>query len=157
MVRFLTASFGRLIGDVGMPGNVLVAAIFILVGLYLMDLLPISWSGFGLHPEKSKGWSGAFLLGLIFGVSLGPCTFAYMAPVLGLVISLAANSWLKPILLVFAFGIGHCTVIVGAGTLTRTVQKYLRWTSESKTTTYLKRGAGALVLFGGAYFIFTTF
>ena len=98
-----------------------------------------------------------FILGLIFGIGLGPCTFAYFAPVLGVVFGISTSSWTKAMLLIAAFAVGHCTVIVAAGSLTHIVQKYLSWSSQSKATTWIRRTAGAFVLLGGVYFIYTTF
>ena len=142
-------------GDVGMWGNFIVAGVFFVVGLYLMDVISLSWGG--IVPRRSfvRGWKGALLLGLIFGVGLGPCTFAYMAPVLGVAFSVASTSMVQAFSLVAAFGVGHCAVIVGAGGAAGTVQKYLNWTEQSKGATYLKRGAGVLVILAGVYYIHT--
>ena len=157
LVGVVTAATGRLLGDVGICGNILVAAVFILLGLYLMDLIDIPWNVLPFNPKKINGWGGAFLLGLVFGLGLGPCTFAYLAPVLGVVFQIAATQMGKALLLITAFGLGHCTIIVLAGSATQTVQKYLNWSEESKATLYVKRTSGALVVLGGAYFIFTLF
>jgi cytochrome c-type biogenesis protein len=157
LIGLITASMGRLMGDVGVWGNWLVAAVFIFIGLYLMDIIRWDWNGLRLGNKQRGGLQGAFILGLIFGVGLGPCTFAFLAPVLGVVFQTATDNWLKAVLLISAFGIGHCAVIVTAGSLTNLVQKYLNWTEESKTTLYIKRAAGLLVVFGGIYFIYTTF
>lgn len=73
------------------------------------------------------------ILGLLFGITIGPCTFAYMAPVLGIVFQTAQTSFASALVLLLAFGLGHCSIIVGAGTLTNKVQKYLNWSEESKT------------------------
>ena len=80
-----------------------------------------------------------------------------MAPVLGVAFSLATTSILQAVLLVAAFGIGHCGVIAGAGGAVGTVQKYLDWTEHSKGTVYMRRGAGVLVILAGVYFVFTAF
>lgn len=157
LVGVVTAATGRLLGDVGIWGNILVAAVFIVLGLYLMDLIDIPWNVLPFNPKKINGWGGAFLLGLVFGLGLGPCTFAYLAPVLGVVFQIAATQMGKALLLITAFGLGHCTIIVLAGSATQTVQKYLNWSEESKATLYVKRTSGALVVLGGAYFIFTLF
>ena len=156
-IGFITASLGRIIGDVGRWGNLVVAAVFILVGLYLLDLVSISWNSVGIHPRKGQGLLGAFSLGLVFGIGLGPCTFAFMAPVLGAVMSLAAGGWMKPMLLVTAFGIGHCTMITGAGTLSQAVQQYLNWTEKSGVSLIIRKVAGGFVLLGGVYFIYMIF
>jgi len=156
LIGVVTASMGRLMGDVGRWGNWIVAAVFLLVGLYLMDIIKFSWSGPALT-TRTGGWLGALLLGLIFGIGLGPCTFAYFAPVLGVVFGISTSSWTKAMLLIAAFAVGHCTVIVAAGSLTHIVQTYLSWSSQSKATIWIRRTAGAFVLLGGVYFIYTTF
>lgn len=154
-IGIVTASLGRLMGDVGVVGNYLVAAIFFLVGLYLLDILKIDWNTFGIKKTKSKGIFSAFGLGLLFGIALGPCTFAYMAPVLGIVFKTAQTNYLLAMIYLIAFGLGHCTVIVAAGTLTGQVQKYLNWSEESKLILWVKRISGILVIFAGVYLLST--
>jgi cytochrome c-type biogenesis protein len=155
LVGAITASAGRMLGDVGLWGNVIVAGVFFIVGFYLMDVITLPWTGITPRTSLARGWKGALLLGLIFGIGLGPCTFAYMAPVLGVVFSLATTNPFQAMSLIAAFGIGHCAVIVGAGGAAGTVQKYLNWTDRSKGALWLKRGAGVLVLLGGVYYLYT--
>jgi cytochrome c-type biogenesis protein len=93
----------------------------------------------------------------LFGIGLGPCTFAYMAPVLGVAFALATTDLPGAAGLIAAFGVGHCLVIVGAGSSTRIVQRYLDWTDGSRAMAWVRRGAGVLVLLGGVYFIYTAF
>lgn len=157
LIGVITASLGRLMGDVGVYGNYFVAVIFFLVGLYLLDIIKLDWNSAGLRKTKSKGLLAALILGLLFGIALGPCTFAYMAPVLGVVFQTAQTNYFLAVLFLLAFGIGHCSVIVGAGTLTGKVQKYLNWSENSKAILWIKRVCGVLVIFGGLYLIFTTF
>jgi cytochrome c-type biogenesis protein len=157
LIGFITASLGRLLGDIGSFGNYLVAAIFFLVGLYLLNILKLDWNIVALRKTKVKGLIAALILGLLFGVALGPCTFAYMAPVLGIVFQTAPNNFLLAVIYLLAFGIGHCSVIVGAGTLTGKVQKYLDWSGESKTILLIKKICGVLVILGGIYFLANAF
>lgn len=157
LIGAITASVGRMMGDVGVWGNIIVAGVFFVVGLYLMDVINLSWNGFMPRTSFARGWKGALLLGLIFGIGLGPCTFAYMAPVLGVVFNVATTNMLQAVSLIAAFGVGHCAVIVAAGGAAGTVQKYLNWTDQSKGATWLKRGAGVLVILGGMYYIYTAF
>jgi len=152
-IGLITASLGRLMGDVGSVGNYLVAAIFFLVGLYLLDIIKFDWNNVGLKQTKAKGLLAALILGLLFGIALGPCTFAYMAPVLGVVFQTAQTNYLLAVLFLLAFGLGHCSVIVGAGTLTGKVQKYLNWSEESKTILWIKRICGILVILGSVYLL----
>lgn len=155
-IGIITASLGRLMGDVGTIGNYFVAGIFFLVGLYLLNIIKLDWNAAGLRRTNTKGLLAALILGLLFGIALGPCTFAYMAPVLGIVFQTAQTSFASASVLLLAFGLGHCSIIVGAGTLTNKVQKYLNWSEESKTILWIKRICGVLVILGGVYLIYTT-
>lgn len=156
LIGVITAAAGRMMGDVGSWGNWFVAGIFFLVGLHLWDILPMPWSGPGQVGVKRKGLLAAFLLGLIFGIALGPCTFAYMAPMLGIAFSEASSNLLYAIALLLAYGLGHCAVIVFAGTFTETIQRYLNWNENSRGTTIVKRICGLLVMAGGVWLVYST-
>jgi len=155
IIGAVTAAAGRMMGDVGRYGNYLVAVVFFVVGLHLLDVIPMSWSGPGQVGMKRKGMLAAFILGLVFGVALGPCTFAYMAPMLAVTFKLAATNALYGVLLLLAYGVGHCSVIVAAGTSSELVQRFLNWNENSRGTTIVKRVCGVLVLSGGVWMIYT--
>jgi len=150
----VTAAAGRMMGDLGPYANYFVAVIFFVVGLHLLDVIPMPWSGAGNVGMKRKGPLAAFVLGLVFGIALGPCTFAYMAPMLGVTFKLAATSMAYGAFLLAAYGVGHCSVIVLAGTSTELVQRYLNWSEESKGTDVVKKVCGVLVLLGGLYLVY---
>jgi cytochrome c-type biogenesis protein len=155
LIGLLTAGAGRMAGDLGRGGNFFVAAIFVAVGLYLLEVLPLPWSGPGQVGLKRKGLLAAFILGLVFGIALGPCTFAYMAPLLGVTFKVAQTQMAYGALLLLLYGVGHCSVIVCAGTFTEVVQRYLNWSEKSRGSLVLKRACGALVILGGMYLIYT--
>jgi cytochrome c-type biogenesis protein len=157
VIGALTAVAGRMMGDIGTYGNYLVACVFFLVGLHLLGVIPMPWSGPGQVQMKRKGLIAGFVLGLVFGIALGPCTFAYMAPMLGVTFRLASTNLVYGVLLLLAYAIGHCSVIVLAGTATGLVQRYLDWNEQSPGAVILRKVCGALVLLGGAYLIYTTF
>ena len=155
LIGAITAMAGRLLGDVGPYVNYGVAIIFFLVGLHLLGVLPMPWSAPGQVGMKRRGYLAAFLLGLIFGVALGPCTFAYMAPMLAVTFKVAATSLPYGILLLAVYGLGHCSVIVLAGASTELVEHYLKWNEASKGALILKKICGILVLLGGIWLIYT--
>jgi cytochrome c-type biogenesis protein len=155
LIGLLTALAGRMLGDLGPWGNGLVAGIFFLFGLHLWGLIPMPWSGPGPVGMQRKGLLAALMLGLIFGIALGPCTFAFMGPVIGVAFAEAAESMLYAAALLLAYGIGHCAVIVFAGTFTEKVQQYLNWNERSRGTLWVKRVCGLLVIAGGAWMIYT--
>ena len=151
----ITAAAGRMMGDVGGWGNYFVAVIFFVVGLHLLDVIPNPWSGPGQVGMKRKGLLAALVLGLVFGIALGPCTFAYMAPMLGVAFRTGGTDPLFGALLLALYGVGHCSVIVAAGTSTELVQRYLNWNERSRGPVVLKKVCGVLVILGGLYLIYT--
>jgi len=151
----ITAAAGRMMGDVGRWGNYFVALIFFAVGLHLVGVIPMPWSGPGQVGMKRKGLLAAFLLGLIFGIALGPCTFAYMAPMLAVTFKLAKSAPLYGASLLLGYGVGHCSVIVLAGTFTEVVQRFLNWNEQSRGVTVVKAICGVLVLLGGVWLIYS--
>jgi len=154
-VGAITAAAGRMMGDLGRWGNYFVAAIFFVVGLHLLGVVPMPWSGPGQAGMKRKGLLAAFFLGLVFGIAIGPCTFAYMAPMLGVTFKLGETRPLYGASLLLAYGLGHCSVIILAGTFTELVQRFLNWNEHSKGVMVVKRICGALVVFGGVWLIYT--
>jgi cytochrome c-type biogenesis protein len=157
VIGIITAALGRIMGDVGTFGKYAVASIFIVVGLYLMDIIRLPDTGVKMQPFGMKSVVlSAFSLGLIFGIALGPCTFAFMAPVLGVVFQMSSTSVIAGGTLLLAFGIGHCGVIVAAGGLASRVQSYLDWTNRSNAVLWTKRIAGFLVILGGIYALYSS-
>ena len=151
----ITAAAGRMMGDVGRWGNYAVAGIFFVVGLHLLEAIRLPMPGAAQPGMPRKGMLAAFVLGLVFGVALGPCTFAFMAPMLAVTFRLAATSLMYGILLLLLYGVGHCSVIVLAGTFAGMVQRVLDWNEQSKGAVILRRVCGVLVLLGGLYLMYT--
>jgi len=151
----ITAAAGRMMGDVGRYGNYFVALIFFVVGLHLVGVISLPFSGAGQVGMKRKGLLAAFILGLLFGIALGPCTFAYVAPMLGVTFKLAATNFLYGAMLLLAYGIGHCLVIVAAGSSTELVQRFLNWNEQSRAVAIVKIICGILVILGGVWLVYT--
>lgn len=153
LIGVSTAALGRLLGDTGPWGTYLTVAVLLIVGLHLLDVIPISFRGANASGFRRKGLLAAFLLGLIFGVALGPCTFAYMAPMLAVAFQAAAHAPLYAAALLLAYGIGHCGVIVAAGSSTELVQQCLKWNQSSRGSVVLKRVCGGLVIAAALYLL----
>lgn len=156
VIGFITALMGRMLGDIGKWGNYLVAIIFFAVGLHLLEIIKIPFLQKSASPKiKKKGYLASFTLGLLFGIALGPCTFAYMAPMLGIVFTISASQFIYGTILLLMYGIGHCSVIIFAGTFTEIIQHYLNWNERSKGTIIIKKICGILVIVAGIYLIWS--
>ena len=149
----VTLLMGRVAGDLGFSSNYLVAMLCIVAGLYLIGWLQFPWSGPGLRQPSSR-WQGAALsLGLLFGIALGPCSFAWIAPLLGMAWLYAADGFVLPILLLTLFAIGHCAgVLLAAGSLDR-VQRWLDRLGERRGMAFGRPTCGVLLLIGGGFLI----
>ena len=152
LIGIITWSLGRLLGDLGPVGNIAVAVVFFVFGLYLMGLLPLHWNVFPKTTSR-RGAPAAVGLGLAFGVGLGPCSFAFLAPLLMIVFGSADTDYLLAVGLLAAFAAGHCGVIVAAGTAAQKVQSWASWGDRSGVTIWVRRVSGALVVLAGVYLL----
>jgi len=155
IIGAVTAALGRMAGDLGGWVNYTVAVVFLVMGLHLLGVIPLPLSAPGQVNMTRKGLLAAFLLGLIFGIALGPCTFAFMAPVLGITLTVARSAPVYAAGLLLLYGVGHCAVIVAAGASTEMASRYLHWTESSHGMPVVKQVCGGLVLCGGLYLLYT--
>ena len=153
-IGMVTAALGRMLGDVGGWANYIVAAIFLVIGLHLLGVFSLPFGASGPKGLRGTGLQAAFVLGLVFGVALGPCTFAYMAPMLAVTLRVGTSAPLYAAALLVTYGLGHCSVIVAAGTSTELVQRYLDWNERSRGSVIVKRVCGALVILAGLYILY---
>lgn len=160
LTGLVTGLLGRMMGDIGTPGYVLLSLAVIYAGLSILGIAPLPFRGADTdrHARRLGGsrWGG-FLLGLIFGAALGPCTFAFMAPVLGLILALAGEKLLLAVGLGVAFAVGHGGVVVLAGSQTGRIEKIAGWSGASRTAAWIKRISGMLVVAGGLYLLTKAF
>jgi len=98
-----------------------------------------------------------FLLGLVFGLALGPCTFAFMAPVLGIVLGTSSTNPLFSGMIILFFALGHCGIIVLAGTFMAAVKNYLKWNHKTSGITWVRKISGALIILEGLYLLYDRF
>ena len=154
IVGLITAAMGKIMGDIGFTGNFILAIILLLVGLYLMDIIPLPDVNIDLSKKHRSGLIGAIILGVLFGTALGPCTFAFFAPVLTIIFSTADNNLFIAILILLTFSIGHISVIITAGTFTSKLVQVFNRGQESKSLIWLKRICGLFVVFGAGYLIY---
>lgn len=153
-IGVVTATAGRMTGDTGALGGYVMSAVFILIGLHLMDVVSIPWFGTKKEKVHRKGIGGALLLGLLFGIASGPCTFAFLAPVLAVVFNTASNNTLFGFLMLTLYGLGHCAVLIAAGTSAERAKHFTDWSRETKTARRIKIALGILLILAGLYFLY---
>lgn len=157
IIGLVTGLLGRMLGDMGTTGvigNLLVAAVLVLAGLYMLDVIKLSFLERSDRPAvKARSFWAPLGMGLLFGLSIGPCTFAYMAPMLAITFRTATTRLPYAILLLLVFAIGHSAVIVLAGTFSGTVERWLKWNSASKGLSIVKKVCGLLLIAAAIYLV----
>lgn len=153
LIGFVTGLLGRIAGDIGKTGNIAVAFSLIYVGVSISGLVELPLPGAGRSSYRRRGAFGAFSMGLVLGAALGPCTFAFMAPVLALMFQLGSERFGSALLLGLSFAVGHGLVVVFAGSLSGRVQKLVHWSGSSRAARIYRFVCGVLVVFGGLYIL----
>jgi len=99
--------------------NLIIANIFILMGLSMLDVFSIPLPFIFSNPvftSRKKGFLGSLLLGIASGIIMSPCS----APVLAVLLSYVASKqnviFGMSLLFVFAFGMGSLLIILGTFT-----------------------------------------
>jgi len=151
-VGLICVMLGRMLGDVGPYWTLLLGAILIWVAMDMMGIAQCRIPGGGyLDRFKLQGLTGAFVLGLSYGVLSGSCTFGFIAPILAIIT--VQEKTITGIFLLTLFALGHCTPIAIAGSSTATVKKILENSSFQHSGSWFRRGAGVLICGLGIYFI----
>ncbi|MBU5638673.1 cytochrome c biogenesis protein CcdA [Geomonas sp. Red69] len=147
--------FGTMFGTLGGWWYVAAAAVAVTMGGQLLGLYELSWfSGLDYRPRRG-GMPGAFILGLFFGVVSSPCA----TPVLVILLTVVAakGELLYGMALLFTYAVGHCLLMLVAGTFTGFVDSFIKAKGVVAFSTWTKRGAGALVTAVGIFLLLQAF
>jgi cytochrome c-type biogenesis protein len=145
----LAAVLGKVYGQIGIGLPIVISIIAILMGLNLLNALPIQFPAFDglslISKDLPKGLQ-SYLVGLTFGLVASPCSTPVLATILGW-ISTTQDPVLGGILLL-AYTIGYATPLVLAGTFTASIKKLLelrRWSG------WITPASGALLVGFGVF------
>ncbi len=142
---------GRMLGDIGPYWTIFVGALLLWVALDMLGLAKCSVSSGIMGRLKVKGISGAFLLGLTYGVLSGSCTFGFIAPILAIIT--IQEMVLTGVFFIVLFAVGHCLPIVAAGSSTALVQRWLENGTMKGGGVWFRKSAGVMIALLGGYFI----
>ena len=141
--------FGSIYGQIGVGLPVAVSVIAILMGLNLLEALPLRLPSFSGTDFLAKDWpqgSKSYLLGLTFGLVASPCSTPVLATLLAWITKTG-----DPILggaLLLAYTVGYVAPLVLAGAFTASIKKLLelrRWSG------WITPASGALLLGFGVF------
>lgn len=145
------ALLGQLMGSLGGPWFIVLGLLAVAMGLNLMGWLPLRMPG-GIHWQpKVAGPFGALLLGAVFGIASSPCATPVLVALLGLVAT--QGEVVYGIALLFVYALGHCMLMLAAGTFTGLVSVWAKSRGMMAFSKALKFMLGLLVLLAGVYLL----
>lgn len=152
-VGAIAGALGRAV-LVGAWASYAVAAICVVLGLHMLGLINLRFDALNRflpakRPER-RGYAGALLFGMLFGVVASPCS----TPILAAIATIAAarGSVLQGAALLFVFGLGKGVplLLLGLASGSLTMMRSL-----SRATGVLTKIGGAGLLVAAAYLIWT--
>ncbi len=146
---------GTMFGTLGGPWYLIAGSVALVMGGQIMGLYEIHLPVKRDFKPKRGGMIGSFLLGLFFGVVSSPCA----TPVLVVILTLVAGKGevLYGIALLFCYAIGHCLLMLFAGTFTGFVEGFVKARGVVNFSLWAKRFSGAVVVLVGGWFIWQGF
>lgn len=153
IMGLIAATTGRLLGDVGNFWRYIVVAVCFLMGIHLLEIFKISIPRINVGNPKITGFIGALLMGMLFGVVSTPCAVPILAVILVLIAS--KGSIVYGLGLLFFYALGHCVLIVIAGTSIGLAKGLLESKRFQKFNFYLRKVAAVLIILVGIYFLFS--
>lgn len=117
-----------------------------MVGLYEIRL-PIRRD---FRPKRG-GIVGSFLLGLFFGVVSSPCATPALVVILTYVATQGELAY--GIALLFTYAVGHCLLMLLAGTFTGFVEAFAKARGIANFTVWTRRCGGTLVMAAGGWLL----
>ncbi len=149
------ALLGTMFGTVGGWWYLAVGCVAVAMGLQMLGLYELRLPDLPQFKPKRGGIVGALLLGLFFGVASSPCA----TPVLVVILSFAAlkGNILYGTLLLFTYALGHCLLMLAAGTFTGFVEAFAASRGLANISLWAKRASGVIIALAGAWFIWRAF
>lgn len=134
----LAATLGKVYGQIGIGLPILVSVIAILMGLNLLELIPLrfpSLTATDWITEDFPDGLRSYLLGLTFGLIASPCSTPVLATLLAWVAG--TQDWVLGGVLLLAYTAGYVSPLIIAGTFTASLKKLLtlrRWSGWINVT-----------------------
>lgn len=151
VLGLVSALMGRMFGYVGAFWRYLVAGVCLFMGLHLLGLLKFNFPVPAGLKVRKRGFLGAFLLGLLFGVVSTPCAVPILAVLLAFVAE--KGNVLYGGFLLFIYALGHSALVLVAGTSVGAAKGLLESKGLRKAHGILQKAAGVLVIGIGLYFV----
>ena len=157
LVALITSGVGVLLGGYEKLLTLFTALVFIIMGLHLTGLIHVKIFALssGAKGTEAQSLKGAVILGIVSGLAVGPCSIAYVSPVLSLAISGASEAgFMYSVALILSYALGYSLVIILAGTFAQVFAIYLQSERGDKILKCVNILCGLGLIAAGLYFIY---
>ena len=131
LLGIIATTIGKVYGQIGLGLPIVVSLIAILMGLNLLEIVPLRFPSLGATEwitDELPHALRSYLLGLTFGLVASPCSTPVLATLLAWVAT--TQDLLLGAGLLLAYALGYVAPLVLAGTFTASIKKLLelrRW------------------------------
>lgn len=143
------AFLGKVYGQIGLGLPIVVSVVAIIMGLNLLEALPLqlpSFDGMQFLPANLSGGVRSYLLGLTFGLVASPCSTPVLATLLAWVAT--TKDLLLGAALLLSYTAGYVAPLILAGTFTGTIKKLLEW---RRWSAWISPASGVLLVGFGVF------
>lgn len=142
---------GTMFGVVGGWWYIAAGSLAIVMGGQMMGFYQIRLPIRRDFKPRQGGVIGSFILGLFFGVVSSPCA----TPVLVVILTYVATKGqvLYGTALLFTYALGHCLLMLAAGTFTGFVESFVQAKGVVNFSAWTKRIGGCVVALVGVYLL----
>ncbi len=146
---------GTMFGTVGGWWYVAAGIAALVMGGQMMGLYELRLPVKREFRPNQGGILGSFLLGLFFGVVSSPCA----TPVLVVILTYVATRGqvLYGTALLFVYAVGHCMLMLAAGTFTGFIESFVRARGVVNFSAWTKRIGGTAIAVVGGYLLWVAF
>ena len=145
----IAAVVGKVYGQIGIGLPIIVSIIAILMGLNLLEALPLqlpSWGGTEWISQELPKGVRAYCIGLSFGLVASPCSTPVLASLLGWVAN--TKDLVLGAALLLSYTAGYVTPLILAGTFTASIKKIIEFRRFSG---WINPVSGALLVGFGVF------
>ncbi len=145
----IAAVVGKVYGQIGIGLPIIVSIIAILMGLNLLEALPLqlpNWGGTEWISQELPQGVKAYCIGLSFGLVASPCSTPVLASLLAWVAS--SKDLILGAALLLSYTAGYVTPLILAGTFTASIKKIIEFRRFSG---WINPVSGALLVGFGVF------
>lgn len=151
LLGVLSSIFGRMFSFASTIIYIFLAALLIISGLSILEIIPFNRSC-PVILRKKRGNFGVFFLGMVSAIIASPCATPYLAAILG--ISAVKGNILYGTFLLLSYSLGYSVLILMAGYSASIIESISNNEKTKKAGKILKTIFGVIILSAGVYLIY---